>query len=246
MHDLDFWLKTDKNRYMARIFLIEDNESIREAVTSYLKLENHEVIEFDRIQGVIDAISFRNPDLLILDVMLPDGNGFQLAKQIRENKGKEHIPILFLTARTTESDRITGFEVGGDDYVIKPFSPRELSLRVKAILRRNQRSAAVIDKCEWASGSHRLSMDGAAHKVTADEEDITLTTAEWNILDYLSSHAGMVINRERLLGECLEYTVEGSERTIDTHIKNLRAKLKSTDWIETVRGFGYRFSGEPL
>ena len=207
---------------MARIFLIEDNESIREAVTSYLKLENHEVIEFDRIQGVIDAISFKKPDLLILDVMLPDGNGFQLAKQIREDKGKEHIPILFLTARTTESDRITGFEVGGDDYVIKPFSPRELSLRVKAILRRNQRSAAVIDK------------------------EITLTTAEWNILDYLSSHAGMVINRERLLGECLEYTVEGSERTIDTHIKNLRAKLKSADWIETVRGFGYRFSGEPL
>ncbi|MBA7649836.1 Transcriptional regulatory protein SrrA [subsurface metagenome] len=231
---------------MARIFLIEDNESIREAVTSYLKLENHEVIEFDRIQGVIDAISFKKPDLLILDVMLPDGNGFQLAKQIREDKGKEHIPILFLTARTTESDRITGFEVGGDDYVIKPFSPRELSLRVKAILRRNQRSAAVIDKSEWASGSHRLSMDGAAHKVTADDEEITLTTAEWNILDYLSSHAGMVINRERLLGECLEYTVEGSERTIDTHIKNLRAKLKSADWIETVRGFGYRFSGEPL
>ena len=106
---------------MAKIFFVEDNKAIREAVVSYLVIENHEVMEFDKITGVLEAFALQNPDLIILDVMLPDGNGFKLAREIRM---KSDIPIIFLTAKTSETDRITGFEVGGDDYIIKPFSPR--------------------------------------------------------------------------------------------------------------------------
>jgi len=121
---------------MAEIIIVEDNDAIREAVGSYLRLDGHGVREFGRVQGVLEAVKMKNPDLLILDVMLPDGDGFQLAKRIRE---RSQVPMLFLTARTSESDRITGFEVGGDDYVVKPFSPKELALRVRSILRRTER-----------------------------------------------------------------------------------------------------------
>jgi DNA-binding response OmpR family regulator len=117
------------------IYLVEDNENLREAVCSYLELQDHEVLVFGRIEGVLESISVKIPDLIILDVMLPDGNGFHLARKIRKT---HDTPIIFLTAKTGESDRITGFEVGGDDYVVKPFSPKELALRVEAILRRTE------------------------------------------------------------------------------------------------------------
>jgi len=226
---------------MAEIFLVEDNENLREAVVSYLELDDHEVIQFDRIRGVLEALRTRDPDLIILDVMLPDGDGFHLARRIRADY---EVPILFLTARTAESDRITGFEVGGDDYVVKPFSPRELALRVRAILRRGAREAEP-QVSRWRMDDHALEIDRAAHRVLVDGVEATLTAAEWKILDYLAQNAGIVIDRSRLLGESLDYLAEGSERTIDTHVKNLRAKLGERDWIETVRGFGYRFSGEP-
>ena len=229
---------------MAKIFLVEDNENLREAVSSYLKLDDHEVTEFDRTRGVLEALETKRSDLLILDVMLPDGDGFQLARQIRK---KHQMPILFLTAKSSESDRITGFEIGGDDYVVKPFSPKELTLRVKAILRRS-RSEVPSEKQRgvWLYKDHVLELDGTTHRAKADGTVLNLTAAEWKILDYLSSHPGIVVGRNRLMGESLDYLMpEGSERTIDTHIKNLRAKLGEHGWIETVRGFGYRFSGEP-
>jgi DNA-binding response OmpR family regulator len=228
---------------MALIFLIEDNDSLREAVSSYLQLDDHEVVEFSRLQGVLEAVRLRGPDCIVLDVMLPDGNGFQLARKI---KSLGDIPIVFLTARSSESDRITGFELGADDYVVKPFSPRELTLRVKALLKR---SGGAGDKAEppgrWLLGDRLLSMDAGAHLVRLGEAEVTLTAAEWKILEYLARHAGQVIDRDRLLGAGLDYLAEGSERTIDTHVKNIRAKLGSPGWIETVRGFGYRFAGRP-
>jgi len=228
---------------MALIFLIEDNASLREAVSSYLQLDDHEVVEFSRLQGVLEAVRLRDPDCIVLDVMLPDGNGFQLARKIKE---LGDIPIVFLTARSSESDRITGFELGADDYVAKPFSPRELTLRVKALLRR---SGGIVSKAEppgrWLLGDKRLEINAAAHLVRLGEAEVTLTAAEWKILEYLAHHAGQVIDRDRLLGAGLDYLAEGSERTIDTHVKNIRAKLGSPGWIETVRGFGYRFAGRP-
>ncbi len=231
---------------MARIFLVEDNENVREAAASYLRLAEHEVVEFGRAAGVEEALAAREPQLLILDVMLPDGDGFQLARRIRRSS---RVPILFLTARTSESDRIAGFEVGGDDYVVKPFSAKELALRVQAILRRagggEEGTSAGVQR--WRLGGQVLSMDAAAHRAGLDGRELSLTGAEWRILAYLSRHAGLVISREKLLGESLDYlSPEGSERTADTHVKNLRAKLGQAGWVETVRGFGYRFAGEPL
>jgi DNA-binding response OmpR family regulator len=228
---------------MARIFVVEDNESLREAVCSYLRLNDHEIVEFPRIGGVLEAIETKPPDLIVLDVMLPDGDGFLLARKIR----KSHtVPIIFLTAKATESDRITGFELGADDYVVKPFSPKELSLRVEAVLRRSSGPAVLsAPPLCWSLGEQVLELDETAHRASVDGAEINLTVAEWKILSYLAARPGTVVSRERLLGESLDYLVaEGSERTVDTHIKNLRSKLGDPGWIETVRGFGYRFSGE--
>ena len=229
---------------MARVFVVEDNESLREAVCSYLRLNDHEIVEFPRIGGVLEAIETKPPDLIVLDVMLPDGDGFLLARKIR----KDHtVPIIFLTARATESDRITGLELGADDYVVKPFSPKELSLRVEAVLRRSgERAVQAAGQMQWVAGERILRLDEAAHRATVDGAEISLTVAEWKILLHLAARSGTVVSRERLLGESLDYLVaEGSERTVDTHIKNLRWKLGDPGWIETVRGFGYRFSGIP-
>jgi len=227
---------------MARIFVVEDNESLREAVCSYLRLNDHEIVEFPRIGGVVEAIDTKPPDLIVLDVMLPDGDGFLLARKIR----KTHtVPIIFLTAKATESDRITGFELGADDYVVKPFSPKELSLRVEAVLRRSaERAIQPVVSGRWTLKDRILELDDEAHRAAVDGAEINLTVAEWRILSYLAARPGTVVSRERLLGESLDYLVaEGSERTVDTHIKNLRSKLGDPGWIETVRGFGYRFSG---
>ncbi len=229
---------------MARIFVVEDNEALREAVCSYLRLNDHEIVEFPRAGGVLEAVETKPPDLIVLDVMLPDGDGFLLARKIRKTQG---LPIIFLTAKASESDRITGFELGADDYVVKPFSPRELSLRVEAVLRRSGSGGAKPDAAmSWVLGKQVLELDEAAHRASVAGNEINLTVAEWKILSHLATHSGAVVGRERLLGESLDYLVaEGSERTVDTHIKNLRAKLGSAGWIETVRGFGYRFSGTP-
>ena len=180
---------------MACIFLVEDNTLIREAVSGYLKLDNHEIVEFPTAEGVEESVKKIKPDLLILDVMLPDGNGFLLAKSIRSFSS---VPLIFLTAKDSESDRILGFELGADDYICKPFSAKEL--------------------------------------------DIELTGAEWKILVFLAENFGQVISREQILSRCFNYFFEGSERTVDTHMANLRGKLGS-GWISTVRGFGYKFMG---
>jgi two-component system phosphate regulon response regulator PhoB len=228
---------------MARIFVVEDNENLREVVSSYLKLNEHEVVEFERTRGVREAVSTRPPDLIVLDVMLPDGDGFLLAREIRK---KHRVPILFLTAKTTESDRITGFEVGGDDYVTKPFSPKELSLRVEAILKRAAEAGSDHrTPRSWTYGENRMDISAQAHRITVNGREVSLTAAEWKILGYLADHNGIVVDRSRLMGESLDYLVaEGSERTVDTHVKNIRSKLGDPEWIETVRGFGYRFRGQ--
>lgn len=232
---------------MARIFLVEDNETLREAVSSYLRLGNHEVFEFGRLAGVEEGFGLQPPELMILDVMLPDGDGFVLAQRLRQ---KRAVPIIFLTARSAESDRITGFELGADDYVIKPFSPRELLLRVEAVLRRcgAPGSAGAVQRAHvWTYKGKRLFMNEEAHRACVDEGEVTLTSAEWKMLAHLAKNAGIVVARERLLEESLDYLVaEGSERTVDTHVKNLRAKLGDPGWIGTVRSFGYRFTGTPF
>ena len=229
---------------MAHILIVEDNESIREAAASYLRLEEFRVTEAGTLKEAEVVLRKASPDLMILDVMLPDGDGFQFAKLQR---ARHEIPIIFLTARVTESDRITGLELGADDYIVKPFSPKELVLRVKAVLRRAAPPAPESPSpAAWKHGRHTLSIDPAAHRVLADRREVPLTAAEWKIISYLAEHSGQVIGRDAILERCLDYEAAVSERTVDTHVKNLRAKLGEAGWIETARSFGYRFIGTPL
>lgn len=226
---------------MACVIIVEDNSLIRDAVSGYLKLDGYKTLEFGGVSGVLDAVKRETADLAILDVMLPDGSGFALAKEIRASSD---IPLIFLTAKDSESDRILGFELGADDYICKPFSAKELVLRVHALLRRSGKtdSGKSTASGEWKSGNSTVIIDEAKHSVSVDGNAAELTSTEWKILLYLASNAGQVVSREQLLGECLNYFFEGSERTIDTHMANLRSKI-GQQWISTVRGFGYRFSG---
>lgn len=229
---------------MARIFIIEDNDAISEAVKGYLELNGHTVEVFPKLAGVTNSIAAKKPDLMIIDVMLPDGSGFGLAKTIRE---KDAIPFIFLTARDQESDRITGFELGADDYVVKPFSARELVLRVEVVLKRTLASPEEKKKSSrWFLEDSFLVIDDTSHAINENGKVIDVTAAEWKILEYLSTNSGILISREKLLNQCLDYCYEGSERTIDTHIKNIRGKMDNPGWIKTVRGFGYRFDGKEV
>ena len=227
---------------MACILLVEDNDFIREALAGYLQLDEHTVIEFAEIRGVMEVINRGIMDLAILDVMLPDGSGFNLAKSIRE---VSEMPLVFLTAKDSESDRILGFELGADDYIVKPFSSKELALRIQALLKRcnRQHGSQLSARSIWRLKDQTLELDKDTHKLVVNQQELYLTGAEWKILLYLAERENVVISRERILSECLNYFFEGSERTIDTHIANLRSKLGNGDWIGTVRGFGYRFNG---
>lgn len=225
---------------MACIFIVEDNDLIRDAVAGYLQLENHKTLEFSSVKGVVDSVQKYNPDLLILDVMLPDGNGFSLAKTVREFSA---VPLIFLTAKDSESDRIMGFELGADDYICKPFSAKELVLRVQALLRRSgSTKEEAVPSGEWNLEGKSMVIDTKKHFLEIEKENVELTGAEWKILVYLAENYGQVISREQILTECFNYFFEGSERTVDTHMANLRGKLGG-GWIITVRGFGYKFMG---
>jgi len=151
--------------------------------------------------------------------------------------------VIIISKRNTESDRITGFEVGADDYLVKPFSTKELALRIIAILRRMNSMIQTVKEKRWNLGESILTTDENAHKALLNGSVLKLTTAEWKILIYLTSNGGAVVSREQILDRCLEYSFEGYDRTVDTHIKNLRSKLIDPHWIETVRGYGYRFAG---
>ena len=226
---------------MAHIYMVEDNKSIREAVMGYLQLADHKVSGFSTLADFKEALEDEHPDLILLDVILPDGDGFIFAKEFLAHHA---IPLIFMSARETESDRITGFEIGADDYIVKPFSPKELVLRVAAVLKRASGPRTDSSNDVWTLNDHQICTDQDSHKAELDGEPLKLTAAEWKIFLYLSSNDGTVVTREQILDRCLEYSFEGYDRTVDTHIKNLRAKLGQPDWIETIRGYGYRFAGE--
>ena len=245
---IPFLLPPSRRAYTwIMIYVVEDNDAIRETICSYLELSDYEVEQFSTVATVVESLEFKKAQLCILDVMLPDGNGFELAKRIHE--AHSEVAFLFLTAREAESDRILGLELGAEDYIVKPFSPRELVLRVQAILRRLaiSHTAPGAEKGSsnvWKFGSQSLSINRTTHNVLVQEQEVYLTKVEWKILDFLSSNPGELISRDRILGECLDYLHDGSDRTVNTHLKNLRSKLGDEQWIETVRGFGYKWVGE--
>lgn len=221
------------------ILLLEDNENIREAVASFLQLENYNVIDVGTIKDAKKQLN-NNIDLYLLDIMLPDGSGYILAREIRTIN---NTPIIFLTAKESESEKIKGFEIGCDDYITKPFSLKELSLRISAVLRRSK-SDNRDAKAEFQKGSDVLTIDTRSHRVLLSDKEVVLTPTEWSILIFLAKNSYGVHSKEVILESCLGYTSDSSDRVVITHIKNLREKLGEERWIETVRGFGYRFTGE--
>ena len=230
---------------MKLIYVVEDHQVIREGVRRYLELAGYKVIGFGNLASVREAFRITKADLLIQDVMLPDGDGFEFVKELRTSMD---IPVIFMTAKIAEEDRIHGFELGADDYISKPFSPKELVLRVQAILRRvdGGQEVETSHKYYYKAESGVMCFDEVEHKVTVNNEPVALTAAEWRILGLLIGNTSRILPRSEILKKCFDYTSESYERIADTHIKNLRAKLGPYPWIETVRGYGYRFIGYPL
>lgn len=227
------------------ILIIEDEERIRRLLKMYLERDGFETVEASNGEDGVALAVENNYDLVILDLMLPTLDGISVCKEIRKTKS---MPILMLTAKGEESDRIEGFEAGADDYVVKPFSPREVVLRVKALLKRSQGSQLPAGN-KLSSNVlvfSRLKIDNNAHRVTVNETDITLTPKEYELLYFLASHQDRVFDRETLLKEVWQYEFFGDLRTVDTHIKRLREKLGQVDetvsqMIATVWGIGYKF-----
>ena len=228
---------------MKLIYIVEDHDVIRDGVVQYLSLSGYEAKGFGTIESARNGFSEAVPDLLIQDVMLPDGDGFSFAKEV---KGRyPRLPVIFLTARIDESDRILGFELGADDYITKPFSPKELVLRIQVLFRRVDDSNTVTDNVyRYRDGDNEMVIDDNEHVLSINGEPVSLTAAEWRIVLFLSSNAPNLITRSQILEECFDYNFESYERVVDTHIKNIRAKLRPGTWIDTVRGYGYRFAGK--
>ena len=228
---------------MKLIYVVEDHEVIRNGVVQYLTLSGYESEGFKCIADATAGFAHRVPDLLIQDVMLPDGDGFAFVKEIKTKSPR--LPVIFLTARVDESDRILGFELGADDYITKPFSPKELVLRIQALFRRIDEGAEESkNQYKYFDGENTLMIDEDIHEIEVNGQKINLTAAEWRIVLYLVTNAPNLITRAQILEECFDYSFESYERVVDTHIKNIRTNLRPGNWIDTVRGYGYRFSGK--
>jgi DNA-binding response OmpR family regulator len=223
----------------GKILIVEDDKHIFQLVKYNLEKAGFECTVTITGEEALDVLDRESIDLIILDIMLPKMDGFEVCKQIKQTKSLSSIPIIILTAKGEEMDRIVGLELGADDYVVKPFSPRELVLRVKAILKRGKQKESAKD----ILSIDKLKIDIPRHKVTVAGRVITLTTMEFNLLATLMQRKGRVQSRDRLLEDVWDMSSEVTTRTIDTHIKRLRQKLgKIGKLIETVRGLGYRFS----
>jgi DNA-binding response OmpR family regulator len=226
---------------MNPVLVVEDEKDIAELVEYHLKQSGFPVtVVFDGTSA-LERVKKNRPTLIILDLMLPDMDGKDICRMLKSDPHTRAIPILMLTAKAEEVDRIVGFELGADDYVTKPFSPRELVLRVKAILKKrevDQEEAKVIQMGD-------LLIDLDRHQVSVSGKSVQLTSIEFKLLVQLSQRRGRVQTREHLLNQVWGYTYEGYARTVDTHIRRLREKLGACgDYIETLRGVGYRFKEE--
>jgi two-component system phosphate regulon response regulator PhoB len=227
---------------MARILVVEDEEDIQQVLDYNLRQAGHEVALASRGQDAIRTARQWQPDLVLLDLMLPDLPGTEVCKAIRHDPQLAEIPIVMLTARTDEVDRVVGFELGADDYVSKPFSVRELLLRIGAILRRHDKPGAQTDLIEFGL----LRVDRAAHRVWVDGGEVELTSLELKLLVTLYDRRDRVQTRAALLRDVWDVKAGITTRTVDTHVKRLREKLGAArDYIETVRGAGYRFAARP-
>lgn len=231
---------------MARILVVEDEEDIRQILAYNLGQSGHEVLTADRGAAALDLVRDERPELVLLDLMLPDISGLEVCRHLKSDPTSREIPVIMLTARSEEIDRVVGFELGADDYVVKPFSVRELVLRIQAVLKRS-RNPGGAPGAESESDTElvfgRLRVDRSAHRTWANGEEISLTPLEMKLLWTLYQRRGRVQTRGTLLDDVWEASPENNTRTVDTHIKRLREKLGLAGaYVETVRGIGYRFA----
>ena len=227
---------------MTKILVIDDEPSIINLVSAYLKPEGYEVYTAaDGNAGLKAARAFK-PDLIILDLMLPGIDGIELLTRLRR---ESDVYVIMLTARTDETDKIVGLSVGADDYVTKPFSPRELTARVKAALRRIKTGTTSSEERSVLSFKH-VRIDVGAHTVTVDDVPVELTSIEFDLLRALAENRGRVLSREQLLEKIWGAEYFGEMRVVDVHLGHVRQKLGNEELIATVRGVGYRFDDEPL
>ncbi len=227
---------------MAKILVVDDEQPILNLVSAYLKPEGYEVYTASEGNAGLKAARAYKPDILILDIMLPGMDGIELLSRLRR---ESDMYVIMLTARTEETDKIVGLSMGADDYMTKPFSPRELVARVKAALRRLQSGAASISDNRVLSFRH-VRVDVGARTVHVDDQPVDLTTIEFDLLKALAENRGRVLSREQLLEKVWGGEYFGEMRVIDVHLGHVRQKLGCEDLIATVRGVGYRFEDEPL
>jgi len=215
-----------------RVLIVDDEKLIREVIREYCEDLNYQVFEAEDGYDALNIISNTDIDVIILDIMMPKKDGFQTMKELKQIKD---IPVLMLSARAEEFDKLIGFDLGIDDYVTKPFSPKELVARVKAITKRHTKQNVT-----WKFG--KLTMDDVAHEVKIEKELITLTPKEYELLKYLLDNENIALSRDKILNNVWNYDYYGDSRTIDSHIKKIRHKLgKKGKYIKTMRGVGYKF-----
>ena len=232
----------DYNRgTMKRILIVDDEEMIVRTVKAYLDREGFKTYTAYDGEAALRAFEEKGPDLIVLDLMLPKASGIEVTRAIRS---KSPVPIIMLTAKAAEADRVVGLELGADDYVVKPFSPRELVARVRAVLRRFEGEGMDVERINTGE----LEVDLKTRELKVAGRNVDLTPTEFDLLAYLARHPGQVFTRLQLLREVQGYTYDSFARTIDTHVKNLRRKIeddpKNPRYILTVHGVGYRFARE--
>jgi two-component system phosphate regulon response regulator PhoB len=224
---------------MARILIVEDEEDLQEVLMYNLRQAGHDPAVVGRGHDALERIAREPPDLVLLDLMLPDMAGTEVCRALKTDPSTRAIPVIMLTAKGEEIDRVVGFELGADDYVVKPYSMRELALRVQAILRRRATPADGVGLTSFG----RLRIDREGHRVWVDGEEVSLTALELRLLCTLYDRRGRVQSRAVLLDEVWRMSSDVNTRTVDTHVKRLREKLADAgEYLETVRGVGYRFA----
>jgi two-component system alkaline phosphatase synthesis response regulator PhoP len=228
---------------MQTILVVDDDHEIVRVVRAYLERAGYTVLTAYDGSGALHTLRRERPDLVVLDLMLPDRDGWDITRLVRGDTALAETPIIMLTARVEDTDKIVGLELGADDYITKPFNPREVVARVRSVLRRSrpQRPQGSHQVLEWDA----LLLDIDRHQVTLDDQPVELTTTEFNLLKVLMENPGYAFTRSELIERTMGYEYEGSERTLDSHIRNLRRKIEAkpdeAQYIQTVYGVGYRF-----
>jgi two-component system alkaline phosphatase synthesis response regulator PhoP len=222
---------------MHKVFIAEDDESIRELVIYALKSNDFDVAGFETGELLFDRLSGETPDIILLDIMLPGSDGLTILRMLRANKKYKGIPVIMLTAKGSEYDKVKGLDMGADDYVAKPFGVMELISRIKAVLRRAPAKDGGVENLVYKT----IALDETKHEVCADGKTIALTFKEYELLRYLLINSGAALSRDKLMDAVWGFDSLGETRTVDMHIKTLRQKLGAAgEHIKTVRGVGYK------